>query len=78
MPEGEVIIAGLGLALGAGMPGEGEGEALSNGFLRHRALPVPVIDMLPVPLFLNNGRGGGGLVFFRPKILGYSHVFSED
>ena len=55
VPGGEVITAGLGLALGAGTPGEGEGEALSNGFLRHRALPVPVVDMLPVPLLLNSG-----------------------
>ena len=51
MPEGEVITAGLGLALGAGRPGEGEDEALSNGFLRHRALPVHDIDMLPIRLW---------------------------
>ena len=63
VPEGDVITAGLGLALGAGMPGEGEGEALSNGFLRHRALPVPVVDMLPVFLLLNSG----GKVFFGPR-----------
>ena len=73
MPEGEVITAGLGLALGAGMPGEGEGEALSKGLLRQRALPVPVVDMLPVPLFLNNGY------FLSTKRgLGYWHDVSQD
>ena len=77
VPEGEVITAGLGLALGAGMPGEGEGEALSKGFLRHRALPVPIVDMLPVPSSSTTGgmRLGGG---FRPKSLGYSHDVSEN
>lgn len=47
MPEGEVIIALLGLVVGVARPGEGEGEALSKGLLRH-ALPGPVVDMLPV------------------------------
>ena len=47
MPEGEVMIADFGLALGVTRPGEGEGEALSKGLLRHRALVGPVVDMLP-------------------------------
>lgn len=51
MPEGEVMIADLGLVLGAARPGEGEGDCLSKGSLRQRALPGPVVDMLPISLF---------------------------
>lgn len=50
MPEGEVMIADLGLVLGTAKPGEGEGEPLSKALLRHRALPGPVVDMLPISL----------------------------
>ena len=53
MPEGEVMIADLGLVLGAARPGEGEGEPPSKGLLRHRALPGPVVDMLPLSLSLS-------------------------
>ena len=53
-PDGEVIIADLGLVLDAVRPGEREGEALSKGLLRHRALPeAVVVDMLEIPLSLN-------------------------
>ena len=55
MPEGEVMIVGMGLALGVTKLGEGEGEALSNGLLRHRALPGPVVDMLPVLFYTQFG-----------------------
>lgn len=51
MPEGEVMIADMGLVLGAARPGEGEGDCLSKGVLRQRALPGPVVDMLPITLF---------------------------
>ena len=44
MPDGEVMMADLGLVLGVAMSGEGEGEPLSKGLLRHRALP-PVVDI---------------------------------
>ena len=44
MPDGEVMMADLGLVLEVAMPGEGEGEPLSKGLLRHRALP-PVVDI---------------------------------
>ena len=50
MPEGEAIIADLGLVLGGAQPGEGDGELLWKGLLRHRALPGPVVDMLPSSL----------------------------
>ena len=50
MPDGEVMIADLGLLLGVARPGEGEGEPLSKGLLRHRPVPGPVVDMLPISL----------------------------
>ena len=50
MPDGEVIMADFGLVFGAARPGEGEGELLSKGLLRHRVVPGPVVDMLPISL----------------------------
>ena len=40
--KGEVMTVDFGLVL---KPGDGEGDALSKGLLRHRALPEPVVDM---------------------------------
>ena len=48
--EDEVTIAVLGLMLGAVRPGEGDGDPLSKGLLRHRALLEPVVDMLRASL----------------------------
>ena len=45
VPEGEVMIADLGLVFGAIGSGESEGEPLSKGLLRHRTLPRPVVDI---------------------------------
>ena len=50
MPEGEVMIAVLGLMLGAVRSGEGDGDSLSKGLLRHLALLGAVVDMLRVSL----------------------------
>ena len=50
MPDGEVMMADFGLVFGAARPGEGEGELLSKGLLRHRVVPGPVVDMLPISL----------------------------
>ena len=44
-PEGEVMMADLGLVVGAAKPGEGEGEALLNVLLRHWVVTGPVVDM---------------------------------
>ena len=56
MPEGEVMIADLGLVVGAARPGDGEGEPLSKGLLRHRALPGTVVDMLPISFCKDSRR----------------------
>ena len=64
MPEGEVMIADLGLVVGAARPGDGEGEPLSKGLLRHRALPGTVVDMLPIS-FCKYSRLKAGKQFAR-------------
>ncbi len=46
MPDGDVKMDDLGLVGGAVGPGEGEGDPLSKGLLRHRAPPEAAVDML--------------------------------
>ena len=69
VPEGEVMVAVLGFTLGTMKPGERDGDPLSKGLLRHRALLGPAVDMLRVSLCRFYNQTVGFSIFLRSMML---------